>query len=81
MLKIRSAFLSRGQVGILGLIPVLRAFIGPSSGLATSSGKLPSCAIIRRPSGEVRPGNAGWQRDLSVSVGDVLVAQAICRRR
>ena len=30
------------------------------------------------------PGNAGWQRDLSVSydrVGDVLVAQGICPRR
>ena len=42
-----------------------------------------SLAIAERLA-KADPGNAGWQRDLSVSynkVGDVQVAQGNCRRR
>ena len=67
---------------------------GPRWGWATLRWRRAACRTpcgstrprrpIAEPIAKADPGNAGWQRDLSVShdrIGDVLVARATCRRR
>ena len=68
----------------LGILRALGDVLQGAGQSARGAEILPRPLAIADRLASADPGNAGWQRDLSVSddrVGDVLVAQGICPRR